>query len=399
MTKKTSNLSTRSVAKRGSGYAKLVKAIGQVNTGLVTRAAVAVNQALVLRNWLIGAYIVEFEQNGSDRAKYGARLLPTLAKDLKAKAIKGLGAEVLRTCRLFFLSYPGISQTLSGKLELSPEHASISQTVSGKLGEDEAKHLCLNRIESAFIKPWYKNSDIDRWVTAKETAKRLIYIRADSEFDENNIPNLLIHFEKFKPQLVNRNVRTGSITVKQYDDFVRGRGDVPYVMIKSAFSAGKFYCVSYARDAHVFAGEKIVCPQFSPLNTFAFDNREWFAASDVYFIKKKRGSEFDLKYLLGILNSKLCYFWLYHKGQRKGDLLQLFKGPLSEIPISKPGNQAGEVVTLVDRILTAKLRGAGADTSELEQLIDTKVFDLYGLSEAERALVMAPANQFSTYRS
>lgn len=116
------------------------------------------------------------------------------------------------------------------------------------------------------------------------------------------------------------------------------------------------------------------------------------AASDVYFIKKKRGSEFDLKYLLGILNSKLCYFWLYHKGQRKGDLLQLFKGPLSEIPIYKPGNQAGEVVTLVDRILTAKLRGAGADTSELEQLIDTKVFDLYGLSEAERALVMAPAS-------
>jgi hypothetical protein len=45
-----------------------------------------------------------------------------LAKDLKAQAIKGLGAEVLRTCRLFFLSYPEISQTLSGKLELSPEH-------------------------------------------------------------------------------------------------------------------------------------------------------------------------------------------------------------------------------------------------------------------------------------
>ena len=43
---------------------------------MVTRAAVAVNQALVLRNWLIGAYIVEFEQNGTDRAKYGTRLLP-----------------------------------------------------------------------------------------------------------------------------------------------------------------------------------------------------------------------------------------------------------------------------------------------------------------------------------
>jgi predicted nuclease of restriction endonuclease-like (RecB) superfamily len=135
MAKKNREQPTRPVVKRGSGYAKLVKAIGQVNTGMVSRAAVAVNQALVLRNWLIGAYIVEFEQNGADRAKYGARLLPTLAKDLRAQAIRGLGAEVLRTCRLFFLSYPGISQTLSGKLELSPELASISQTVSGKSGD------------------------------------------------------------------------------------------------------------------------------------------------------------------------------------------------------------------------------------------------------------------------
>jgi len=201
------------------------------------------------------------------------------------------------------------------------------------------------------------------------------------------MPNLLKHFKQFKLQLVNRNVRTGSITVKQYDDFVRGCGDVPYVMIKSAFAAGKFYCVSYARDEHVFAGEKIVCPQFSPLNTFAFDNRAWFAASDVYFIKKMRGSEIELKYLLGLLNSKLCYFWLYHKGQRKGDLLQLFKGPLSEIPIARPGKQAGAIVALVDRILAAKQRDAEADTSALEREIDELVYALYGLTPKEKKIV------------
>jgi predicted nuclease of restriction endonuclease-like (RecB) superfamily len=133
MAKKIPNQPTRLVSKRGAGYAKLVKAISHVNTGMAGRAAVAVNQALVLRNWLIGAYIVEFEQNGADRAKYGTRLLETLAVDLKAQAIKGLGTEVLRTCRLFFLSYPGISQTLSGKLEQSPELSSISQPLDGKL--------------------------------------------------------------------------------------------------------------------------------------------------------------------------------------------------------------------------------------------------------------------------
>ena len=85
-----------------------------------------------MRNWLICAYIVEFEQNGADRAKYGVRLLPTLAKDLKAQAIRGLRARVLLTCRLFCLSYPGISPTLCRKSELSPELASISQIVGGE---------------------------------------------------------------------------------------------------------------------------------------------------------------------------------------------------------------------------------------------------------------------------
>jgi len=39
---------------------------------------------LGMRNWLVGAWIVEFEQNGKDRANYGAKLLKTLAADFKA---------------------------------------------------------------------------------------------------------------------------------------------------------------------------------------------------------------------------------------------------------------------------------------------------------------------------
>lgn len=132
MEKKIPKPPTRSVGKRGAGYAKLVKAIGEVNTGMVTRAAVAVNQALVLRNCLIGAYIVEFEQNGSDRAKYGARLLPALAEDLKAQGLKGLGVEMLRSCRSFFLCYPQISQPVVGELALPGMPFPISQPLSGK---------------------------------------------------------------------------------------------------------------------------------------------------------------------------------------------------------------------------------------------------------------------------
>lgn len=113
-------------AKRGVGYRTLVTAISQVNIRLVRRVATVANQALVLRNWLVGAYIVEFEQNGADRARYGARLLETLAADLKAREIKGLGFTTLKMCRLFFQTYPAIGQPVVDQLgeELQALHIS-----------------------------------------------------------------------------------------------------------------------------------------------------------------------------------------------------------------------------------------------------------------------------------
>jgi len=44
-------------------YQQLVTAIDSATQSLLGRAAQAVNQALVLRNWLIGAHLVEFEQS------------------------------------------------------------------------------------------------------------------------------------------------------------------------------------------------------------------------------------------------------------------------------------------------------------------------------------------------
>ncbi len=52
------------VAKSKSGrgrYSQLVSAIASLNTQMVARVATAANQALVLRNWIVGAYVVEFE--------------------------------------------------------------------------------------------------------------------------------------------------------------------------------------------------------------------------------------------------------------------------------------------------------------------------------------------------
>ncbi len=97
-------------------YRQLLSAIASAHTQSVGRATAAVNQGLVLRNWLVGAYVVEFEQGGEDRAKYGAGLLVRLSRDLKRKGVPGLSADVLERTRSFYLSYPQIGEKISATL-------------------------------------------------------------------------------------------------------------------------------------------------------------------------------------------------------------------------------------------------------------------------------------------
>ena len=84
----------------------MVQAILSVHRDSVGRAAGAVNQALLFRNWLIGAYTVEYEQCGEDRAAYGARLLANLAGDLRRREVAGCSAEMLGRMRSFYRALP-----------------------------------------------------------------------------------------------------------------------------------------------------------------------------------------------------------------------------------------------------------------------------------------------------
>ena len=81
----------------------LSQQITLVQDTLQAQAAHAVNLALTARNWLIGHYIVNYEQHGADRAQYGEKLISQLAKKINRR---GLGARRLRECRLFYITYP-----------------------------------------------------------------------------------------------------------------------------------------------------------------------------------------------------------------------------------------------------------------------------------------------------
>jgi predicted nuclease of restriction endonuclease-like (RecB) superfamily len=85
-------------------YQRLISNIDETHQTLQQSAVKAVNSHITLRNWLIGYYIVEFEQNGEDRAKYGAKLFQNLANELKSRNIK-TNERDLRGCRSFYTTY------------------------------------------------------------------------------------------------------------------------------------------------------------------------------------------------------------------------------------------------------------------------------------------------------
>lgn len=111
-------------------FEQLANIITDTHQQLQQSAVKAVNQCQTVRNWLMGFYIVEFEQNGEDRAQYGEQLLKKLEQRINQK---GLNVTLFQRSRMFYGIYPqfrvliekiftsSIYATLLPKLESSTE--------------------------------------------------------------------------------------------------------------------------------------------------------------------------------------------------------------------------------------------------------------------------------------
>ena len=119
--------------KNNNDFDKLINSVYQTHYLLQENAVKAINFNLTVRNWLVGRYIVEYEQNGKDRAQYGANLLNEMAKQIREKEIKGLDSRTLRACRTFYNLYPQIRQSVIAELErLTFEH-NVENPIWGSL--------------------------------------------------------------------------------------------------------------------------------------------------------------------------------------------------------------------------------------------------------------------------
>jgi len=113
-------------------FEELVGTIRHVHAEMAAQAGKAVNLSLTLRNWLIGFYIAVYEQNGADRAEYGAQLLENLSSRLAEGGMDGVASRSLRQYRQFYSVYPEIWQTPSAKTIERLIPTSIWRTLSAK---------------------------------------------------------------------------------------------------------------------------------------------------------------------------------------------------------------------------------------------------------------------------
>ena len=96
-------------------YLELLERISRRYVEGQAQAVRSVNEAIVETNWQIGKYIVEYEQEGNPKAKYGSKLLETLSRDLILLHGRGFSRSNLSYMRLFYLRFP-ICEKLSHKL-------------------------------------------------------------------------------------------------------------------------------------------------------------------------------------------------------------------------------------------------------------------------------------------
>lgn len=141
--------------------------------------------------------------------------------------------------------------------------------------------------------------------------------------------------------------------------------------------------------ADVFNQEMIILPRTVAYLQAMLKEKEIICLDRIYYLIPN--SECNLNFILGILNSKLTNTWFeyyYNTTKVSGNYFDLNGNQIGSIPIpTATKEQQKEIITIVDKILAAKKQDSSADTTEWEKQIDQKVYELYGLTSEEIAIV------------
>ena len=214
------------------------------------------------------------------------------------------------------------------------------------------------------IKPIVRGRDLQRY-RAKWAGAWLIYVHG--QIAEGDYPAIRQHLLPHKEALSERRGGANPTT-----------GEVPYEWWQLQVDY-------YNSGAYLeFSKEKLVWMDLTDRGRFAYDDQSMFCMDTTFVMTGK-----SVKYLCAVLNSTLATWFMQNTALTSGMGVARWKRfTVERIPVPKLSiAKQHPFVRLVDRILKVKAADPDADTSELEEQIDRLVYDLYGLTDEERAEV------------
>jgi len=186
------------------------------------------------------------------------------------------------------------------------------------INNEKYQSLNLSIGEKELVKPFYTSNELDRFYGSNKNKLWVIY--TNSSFNDAEkikpYPNIKEHLDKFQDVIT---------------------------------SSNKPYGLHRAREENFFQGDKIISLRKCVKPTFTFTDFDCYVSQTYFSIQTDRLNQ---KYLTGLLNSNLIAFWLKYQGKMQGDLYQVDKGPLMNIPVFEPTEDIQkEVAELVSSII------------------------------------------------
>lgn len=219
------------------------------------------------------------------------------------------------------------------------------------LNKDEINKLNLGYEENCVIKKYIDGSDIKRY-RISHSEEYLIY-------SDKNVRNKIANNKDY-------------IRLKKHLDNYQ----------KYITSSNKPYGIHRPRKIEFFENEKLIFKSMFKKAEIALDNQGYYVGMSCSTIIST-DEKYNLKLLLGILNSNLALYWFYKNGKKRGIGVDIGVQKLREFPLCKYDKKKIDQLTYtVDEIMNV-YKSSSSDNDYLENKINILVYDLYGLSKNE----------------
>lgn len=250
----------------------------------------------------------------------------------------------------------------SDKIATKNIPAGLSDSFKGGEGvfvltKKEVEALNLNQEELKLLKPYLNTHNVKKY-GIDYSQEYLIFSDKEvrKKIEDNHYPNLKKHLDNVSHFITSSNA--------------------PYGLHRDRSS-----------KINPFDIPKLICPGMFKKPHFTFDDKKYYVGFSFSVIWQKN-KDYDLKYLLALLNSKLGEYWFNTNGKKRGIGVDIGVKVFRQFPVKIASESIQKsLVNLVDKALDLKEDNIDSETIDIENKIDKIVFELYGLTEDEIKII------------